>query len=170
VPFLTKTELASVLGVTRPRVYHLIKMGLPVRADGKLDRDKSIAWIASNIRPHEKPETGEERFSDARRRKEIALANLREHELSVKRGTVVLVADVERAWCGIMSVVRQQLLGLPSRCAALVAGANAAAAHGVLEDAVREILTELSQTSVAAVESAANAANLDGGRGNENRV
>lgn len=46
----TKAALADELGVTRARVSQYVKAGLPVRVDGKLDRDAALNWIALNNR------------------------------------------------------------------------------------------------------------------------
>lgn len=42
---ITKAELATLLGVSRPRVSQLVRDGLPVRADGKLDREAALGWL-----------------------------------------------------------------------------------------------------------------------------
>lgn len=44
---LRKAELARMLGVTRARVSQLVTAGLPVEADGRLDRTAALGWIAA---------------------------------------------------------------------------------------------------------------------------
>ncbi|WP_375408948.1 hypothetical protein [uncultured Methylobacterium sp.] len=44
----TKAALADELGVTRPRVSQYVKAGMPVRADGKLNRDEALNWLNRN--------------------------------------------------------------------------------------------------------------------------
>ncbi|MGJ0503980.1 MAG: hypothetical protein ACR65X_09600 [Methylocystis sp.] len=48
---VTKAGLAAELGITRGRVSQYVTRGLPVRNDGKLDREKSLAWIKRNVDP-----------------------------------------------------------------------------------------------------------------------
>src|SRR4051812_6948759 len=42
----TKSALAAELGITRGRVSQYVSAGMPVRADGKLNREEAIRWIA----------------------------------------------------------------------------------------------------------------------------
>lgn len=46
---ITKAELARLLGVSRARVSQYVKAGMPVRADGRLDRDVALAWVRANV-------------------------------------------------------------------------------------------------------------------------
>ncbi len=47
----TQAALARELGITRQRVHQLVKDGLPVRADGKLDAVRVRAWLKDNWVP-----------------------------------------------------------------------------------------------------------------------
>ena len=42
----TKSALASELGITRGRVSQYVSAGMPTLADGKLDREAALHWIA----------------------------------------------------------------------------------------------------------------------------
>ena len=46
----TKSALAAELSITKARVSQYVKAGLPVRSDGKLDREEALNWIALNQR------------------------------------------------------------------------------------------------------------------------
>jgi hypothetical protein len=48
---ISKSALAAELNISRARVAQYEKRGLPIRSDGKIDREKAIEWIASNIVP-----------------------------------------------------------------------------------------------------------------------
>lgn len=52
---LSKAQIAKELGISAGRVSQLIKAGLPVRADGKVNRDTALAWYQSNVRQQSKP-------------------------------------------------------------------------------------------------------------------
>src|SRR3954470_1936051 len=42
----TKSALAAELGITRGRVSQRVAAGLPVRSDGRLNREEAIRWVA----------------------------------------------------------------------------------------------------------------------------
>src|SRR3954452_8591719 len=44
----SKSALAAELGITRGRVSQYVAAGLPVRSDGRLDREEAIQWVAKN--------------------------------------------------------------------------------------------------------------------------
>lgn len=46
----TKAALADELGISRARVSQYVRDGLPVRSDGKLNRDEALNWLNRNIR------------------------------------------------------------------------------------------------------------------------
>jgi hypothetical protein len=47
---LSKAELAAVLKLSKGRVTQLIAKGLPVRSDGKVDRNAAVGWYHDNVR------------------------------------------------------------------------------------------------------------------------
>lgn len=62
--------------------------------------------------------------NEAQRRKEVALAEIREMERDLRRGTLVEVAEVEAAWTSMLAMIRDGLLGLPAKIAAKLAATN----------------------------------------------
>jgi hypothetical protein len=42
---IRKSELAAELGLSKARISQLVKIGLPVRSDGRLDRAQALAWL-----------------------------------------------------------------------------------------------------------------------------
>ncbi len=48
MPNTTKSDLAAELGITRARVSQLCKSGLPILADGTIDRTQALNWLAQN--------------------------------------------------------------------------------------------------------------------------
>ncbi len=61
-----------------------------------------------------KPAPGES-FEAARRRKERALADLREIEVGIKRGALLEVERVEREWGDTLRAIRARVLAVGSR-------------------------------------------------------
>lgn len=48
--YVTKSEMAGILGLSRGRVTQLIAQGLPVRTDGKVDRVAAEQWYRNSVR------------------------------------------------------------------------------------------------------------------------
>jgi hypothetical protein len=51
---ITKSQLAKELRLSKPRISQLITAGLPVRRDGRVNRDSAFRWYHANIA--ERPE------------------------------------------------------------------------------------------------------------------
>ena len=47
---LGKKDFGCHIGVSAPRISALVKRGLPVRDDGKIDLDAALAWMRENVR------------------------------------------------------------------------------------------------------------------------
>lgn len=47
---ISKAELATELKLSRGRVTQLVPKGLPVRSDGKVNRDAAVRWYRENVR------------------------------------------------------------------------------------------------------------------------
>lgn len=60
----TKAALAAELKVSKSRVSQYLRAGLPVRSDGKLDREASLNWIALNLRSGAHHDKGPARARD----------------------------------------------------------------------------------------------------------
>ena len=85
-------------------------------------------------------------FLQARTRREQAVAKLRELELREKRGELVQLKDVTRAWTGLVAAVRSRLLMMPANLATYVAAeSNPAKCEDIMRSELYEALTELSQ-------------------------
>ena len=48
---ITKANFAREIGVSKARVSQLLKLGLPVLANGRLDREQALDWYRANITP-----------------------------------------------------------------------------------------------------------------------
>jgi hypothetical protein len=56
---MKKSEFAALLALSRGRVSQLVQAGLPTLKDGRIDRDRGLAWYRSNIvRPAPLAEVG----------------------------------------------------------------------------------------------------------------
>ncbi|MBX7116389.1 MAG: hypothetical protein K1X64_18840 [Myxococcaceae bacterium] len=137
------------------------------RASGRIPADERdverlrATWLASSnsqgpapmaARAESKPAGSDsgETLADARRRKEIALADLREDELAKKRGELIPAAEIEAGLIAEFSAVRTHLLAIPTR-AKQVQPDLTVGQLATLDALIREALTELSERKHVAV-------------------
>ena len=90
-----------------------------------------------------KPAPGES-YSAAKRRKESALADLRQLEAQQKRGQLVPAEAVVREWEGIVRSVRAGILAVPSRFRARCPEVSATAV-AILAEELRSALVALAE-------------------------
>lgn len=79
---------------------------------------------------------------EARRRKEWALARLREIEVEKRTGELLPAVEVQEAWADILRQVRSGALALPSRVRARLPHLTAHDVE-VIADEVRQVLTAI---------------------------
>jgi hypothetical protein len=83
--------------------------------------------------------------NEARRRKEVALACIREMEAAEKAGRMIAVDQVDAAWSDIRAKIKGAVLRIPVNCAAKVAAiSDAREVRAVLAAECETILRELS--------------------------
>lgn len=119
---VTRAELAKKLQVSRQRVHSMVQEGLIVPdSKGLIDLDTAITTIAANRDParggKRTPIEADETFSEARSRKETALANLRELEADEKRGELVSAENIRFELKNLFTVIRQNLRAIPAKTA-----------------------------------------------------
>jgi len=82
--------------------------------------------------------------NEARRRKEVALARLREMEADERAGKLIAAALVTDAWVKILGAVKAGVLWLPDKLApAMAAAADAREARAILKTECEAILKGL---------------------------
>lgn len=158
-----KEELAKHLGVSLPTVTAWIRKGCPHEYDGrtyKLVLKDVVDWrikekVAEALkRAHaedpEVPTDGVESYDGAKRRREIALANLEELELDKRRGELVSRSEVETAAFNRARLERDALLNWPARVSSLIGAAltaDAALVQITLDLYLREFLQQEPEAS-----------------------
>ena len=178
---ISKSELAKELSLSKGRISQLVKAGLPVRPDGRVDRGKALAWIEAHVRhqakpgprkshtdtpalgvqsPETEPESepadtrdrseqttapADEKFSEARVRRERAEADLSEMAAAKMRGEYAELAAVKRMVGGLVVACKTRLLAIGNKLAPeLAADGDPARIQAKIDGEVREALTELS--------------------------
>lgn len=110
------------------------------RRQGKSD-DQIVAEAAGE--PVASPD-GNETYANAQRRKEAALADLRELERDQLNGRLVEVETEERAWASAAQTIRDQMLALPDRLAPeLAAITDTRMLRDKLQAEIRQVLADL---------------------------
>lgn len=83
--------------------------------------------------------------NEARRRKELALCEIREMERDRLRDSLIPADQVEQAWDAIRTTIRAAILRLPDKCAPRYAEAkDARTARALLQEECEQILREIS--------------------------
>ncbi len=83
--------------------------------------------------------------TEARRRKEVALAELRELELRQRKGELLAASDVRDKWVTILTAVKTAVLRMPDKLAPqMAAAADVREAHAILVAECEALLRGLS--------------------------
>jgi phage terminase Nu1 subunit (DNA packaging protein) len=139
----TQADFARLRGVSRKQVTEWKRDGYLV-----FDSAGGVDVQASNMALDDRPKNHGfavastqdlPSLSQSRRKKEAALASMRELELARRRGELVPVADIQPVWSRIVLGIRNAFLSLPSR-AAQELGLTREQAK-VLDRMIREALT-----------------------------
>lgn len=158
-------ELAQIVGRSTQQVYNWEKDGCPRGKDGLYDTVAVIEWLVTR-------DSDRGAFQEQKTRLTRAQAEKAELEAAKLRAELVPVGQVQTVWTRMLGAFRAQALALPSKVATrTVSAKNTFEVHRqILEDAVREFLTELAGFSPdgdlpgADADSSKTAAQADGKR------
>lgn len=78
--------------------------------------------------------------TEARRRKEVALARLREMDAAQRAGILLLAADVRNTWAERLGALKDRILILPDRLGARLANRPEAEVRAILRDELEQCL------------------------------
>src|SRR5215210_603814 len=95
---ITKSNLAAELGISKARVSQYVAEGLPVRSDGKLNRDDALNWVARNHADYtgQNKGVGRARRLSAERRRSIPAGRASRNGSSKRPSVPFYLAAVER--------------------------------------------------------------------------
>lgn len=140
--------IAAILDVDPSRLRQLVKLGFPRTAPGSYPLAACVRWYVNFWR---RKADSSSAIEEGRARKIAAEAALAEIELEQKRGAVVSVDIVAATVSEEYANVRARILSLPTKTAPLVATQSRTnECRATLDDAVREILAELSSDDAIA--------------------
>lgn len=110
-----QAEIARKTGKSRALITRKLKQGKLVEKNGEIDVAASVEAIMEDV------QTSGESYAEAQRRKEVALADLRELELAQKSGQLVEVTTAALYLANATKAVQNQLLSIPDKTAPLLA-------------------------------------------------
>jgi hypothetical protein len=158
---ISKAEFGRRINVTRQRVYQLVKEGLPVRKDGKVDFAKAKRWVAQHLDQHRREArkpgvvgSDAPTTSETRSQKLAWEAQLRELEFRKRSGELVDRAATERTIFERATAERDRWIGWVARASAQIATeaeVDQTKLFGILDRLVRDQLTELAATPLKAL-------------------
>lgn len=156
--FLTKADAARHFGVSKPLITRKFQQGKLVMVGDLIDvvesagafggNGKPVGIVNSAVNTADVDETtgAVETYADAQRRKESALANLRELEHRQKLGDLVDVSVEERAWAEAGQTLRDGLLAMPEKIAPILAAlTDARQVRDALKAEIRSVLENLTE-------------------------
>ena len=146
----TAKELANILDISDRRVQQLSKLGvIPKVARGRYPLIPAIHGYIKYLRELSIEADAPSDLKDAKLRSEKARAEILELEAAEKASELVHKDHASRVWTSITGLIKAKALTLPSRTGADVyAARDLNEVRAILENAVQEILIELSETEI----------------------
>lgn len=147
---LTKIELARLLELSDETISNYVRKGMPVTGKGHAARynlARCTAWLIDfeadkRVRLGQSGNVTED---DAKVRKLVAEATLKEWEVAELQGRVVRVEDAEHEVTSELQKVRSKLVAIPGTWAARIVGIkDNASATETLENLVFRLMEDLS--------------------------
>lgn len=147
---VTQRSLAAAIGITPARVNQLVKEGVVIRNDEDKGGGVYLYESVKNYWLTQKQTTGEdeeinldqERAKHERTKREIA-----ELKLAMMESRAYDARTVELVMTEMLSNLRTQLLGLPSKMAPILAGNQKEQIYELMTKEIEEKLSELSEYS-----------------------
>lgn len=164
---LTREKTAEIFGCDLRTVDNWLRRGCPGQKIGnrwQINSAEVSQWLRDRERQDALGETAAIDESEARRRKIAAEASLAEHELAIKQGAAIGIADFEAQMAAMIGAARAKLLNLGAKVGPLVLGCQSPTeAKDLIDGAVYEVLGELSAFDGNVPEHSAGAAESESG-------
>ena len=147
---INQIELSEIIGITVQQIIKLEKDGVFNRNGEKFYTLPNAVseYITYKVKSELRKKQGGDDvdIAEANRRKAIAQATLLEMEVAEKEGKLISIEEIRKENEYILTSFRNRALGVPSRIApALIGLETIAEIKSILDDAMYELLTELSQ-------------------------
>jgi len=150
-PEIKKAQFESLTGYSSKQITRWVQeTDIPHRRDGNelyFPWPGVRAWLFGYLEAKGKRSAAPESFDDARKRKEIAEAEMAEIELATARNELVRTADAEAWFADACARVRARMDSLGPRAAAAAFGAETVQeAQARIQPVVDEVYAELRKT------------------------
>jgi terminase small subunit / prophage DNA-packing protein len=149
---LNRERLSDFLGCSLRTIDEYKRQGMPGDAPKKpgdqwrFDSGAVVNWLRERERTDALGEVARVDEAEAKRRKLAAEAALAEHELALKQGAAVAIADFEAAWAAMIGASRARLRGIGAKVGRTVAiSLDPAECAALIDSAIDEALQELSE-------------------------
>jgi phage terminase Nu1 subunit (DNA packaging protein) len=144
-------RLAEIFGITERRVQQMAVDGiLKKKGRGRFVLSDSVQkYIMYHIELERKKfKKHDMDINEARKRREIAEATLKEIDLQKREGEILEKSDVLQLWQKILSILRNRLLNIPSKLSPQLIGMNTINEIKIkLDEEIYQILNELSDST-----------------------
>lgn len=145
---VTKANFAACRGVSAAMVTKWTRAGMPT-SGGQIDPAVAAAWLRASTRTaqdSQRSADGAETLADAQRRKETALADLRELDARKAKGELLDTEEVRFAVSGMLLAARAKFLTIGEEvCEKVAATSSAIECRTLIDDRIRQALAELSE-------------------------
>lgn len=145
---MTKNEIAHKLDISLTTLSTWLTEGLPYTRKGGKGKgyDFNLQQVEDWIAKYKLPaSTGDMSYAESRRRREAALAGIKELELKVRKGELLNVDVVMKLQGGVLQNIRQRILSLPVKLAVLCYGSSSIAENeAIIRKGIHEVLDEIS--------------------------
>jgi len=134
---ISQAEYARRRGVTPPRISHLVKSGVIILEDGKVNPEQADAAIEATINPGyaKRPgrpakggaDTARLSYTEAATLEKKFSAALKKLDLEEREGTLINAAELQRELMALFATIKKRLRAIPSKTAPEVYGLAKAA-------------------------------------------
>jgi len=146
---INQMELSEIIGITTQQIIKLEKDGVFNRNGEKLYTlpDAVKEYVAYKVKSELRKIQGDDiDIGEANRRKAIAQATLLEIEVAEKNKSLISLDEIRKETEYVLTSFKNKTLGVPSKIAPALLGIETIAEiKAILDDAMYELLTELSK-------------------------
>lgn len=141
----SQSNLGRCLGVTQPRINQLIDEGVVIRDDK--DTNGGVMLFQSIKNYYQSKQANDEGTDYWAEKTKHEIVNRKRDELKLKKedGSVYDALTVEQAFIEMLTILRTQLLGLPSKLAVQLEGKSRAEIYNLMTQEIENSLEEISE-------------------------
>lgn len=151
---LSTAEMCEILDIADKTLWRWVDKGCPATRRGTagflFNESEVAAWMEATGHTGQagRPPNEPTDLAEARRRKELALAETYELRLAKERGLLLDAADVKAKWLEQIAAAKSVLIGMPASVSAQLVGMDAAQIQAILETTTRDALNRLSDANM----------------------